>query len=204
MQDQEQKSENKLKNIMINDFFIKLKDQISAFSERLKSDKQLLLITGCVVVLFITGILMIIFNGSQPDTAAGSIPALSEDRRSGKAADTIEIAEVLPQQRRNDGSMQEGTWIPVSPYIDPFADPIKLTGIATGGAGWSMAIIESGGSSYIVSVGDYVDDLWAVLDIKSEQVILRAYNQEITLFLDQPPLTRTLNEDVGEEGQEGS
>jgi hypothetical protein len=100
--------------------------------------------------------------------------------------------------------MEDGTWIPVNQYFDPFAAPIKLTGVVIGGFGGPMAIIESGGSSFIVKVGDYVDDLWAVLEIKREMVVLQAYNQEISLFFDQPPLTRMLDVSIGDEGQEGS
>ena len=187
-----------------NDFFNKQLERASLFIAQLKKDKQLLLITGCVLALFVTGVLIIILNGSQPD---GDVQALAEtpgNSGSNKAADTVDIAEVLPQQRRDDGTLEDGTWTPVNQYIDPFAAPIKLTGVAIGGFGGPMAIIESGSSSFIVKVGDYVDDLWAVLDIKREMVVLRAYNQEISLFFDQPPLTRMLDVSFGDEGQEGS
>lgn len=121
-----------------------------------------------------------------------------------------EVAEVLPQQRRevNDTS-DSASWNAFEPALDPFADPMRLTGIVTGGRGGSMAIIESSGTSYIVSVGDYVDDLWAVRDITGSMVIMRAYNQEVYLYLDQPPETRSLTggfeeEETEDEQEEGA
>jgi len=68
-----------------------------------------------------------------------------------------------------------------------------LTGVVIGGRGGSMAIIESGGSSFIVTEGDYVDDLWAVIHIKRGMAVLRAYDQEVSLYLDQPAVTRSLD-----------
>ena len=198
------KTKNQPKKNNFKDYFSKFTEKGRLFIENLKTDKQLLLITGCVLALFVTGVLMIILNDTKQDSADQSMPAITGNLDNNKAAETVEIAEVLPQQRRNDGTMQDGTWTPINQYFDPFAAPIKLTGVAIGGYGGPMAIIESGGSSFIVKVGDYVDDLWAVLEIKRETVILRAYNQEITLFFDQPPLTRMLDVSFGDEGQEGS
>lgn len=198
------KSKNQPKKNKFTDFFNKLLDQIALFCENLKKDKQLLLITICVLALFITGIVIIVLSGSQTGDDLKAIADNPGNAGGDQAADTVVVAEVLPQQRRSDGTMEDGTWVPVNQYFDPFAEPIKLTGVAIGGSGGPMAIIESGGSSFIVKVGDYVDDLWAVLEIKREMVILRAYNQEISLFLDQPPLTRTLDVGLSDEGQEGS
>jgi hypothetical protein len=198
------KGRNQPEKNRFTDFFSKLLEQARLFGENLKKDKQLLLITGCVLALLVTGIVIIVLSGSRAGEelqALGEVPGIASGE---KAADAVVVAEVLPQQRRSDGTMEDGTWVPVNQYFDPFAEPIKLTGVAIGGSGGPMAIIESGGSSFIVKVGDYVDDLWAVLDIKRETVTLRAYNQEISLFLDQPPLTRTLDVDLEDEGQEGS
>jgi len=199
------RSKNKPKKSIIKDLYKKLIEQVSLFIALLKKDKQLLLITGCVLALFVTGVLIIILNSSQPDSDTRALSEITGKIDSSKATDAVLVAEVLPQQRRSDGTMEDdGTWIPINQYFDPFAEPIKLTGVAIGGTGGPMAIIESGGSSFIVKVGDYVDDLWAVIEIKRETAVLRAYNQEISLFLDQPPLTRTLDLNMGDEGQEGS
>jgi hypothetical protein len=107
-----------------------------------------------------------------------------------------EIAEVLPQQRRVGEETDSFQWDVFEPYYDPFADPMKLTGIVVGGSrGGAMAIIESRGISYIVSPGDYVDDLWAVSTITRDKVVLKSYNSEISLYLDKPPVTRSLDID---------
>lgn len=125
--------------------------------------------------------------------------------------DIVGIAEVLPQQRRDN--FDDSYIGPAgSAIMDPFAEPMRLRGVTIGGLGGNMAIIESGGSAYIVSVGDYVDDLWAVTKITRGTAVLRAHNQEVSLFFDQPPVTRSLeidpdrddDDDAGEdEGEEG-
>ncbi len=197
-------NKNQPKKNSLNHFLNMLSEQAGLFIQHLKHDKQLQLIAGCVLALFVTGVLIIILNGSKTGDDLRAVTKIPGDEGSNPAAGTVDLAEVLPQQRRNDGTMEDGSWVPVNPYFDPFNEPIRLRGVAIGGSGGPMAIIESGGSSFIVKVGDYVDDLWAVLDIKRETVILRSYHQEISLFLDQPPLTRTLDVGVGDEVQEGS
>lgn len=105
-----------------------------------------------------------------------------------------EVVEVLPQQKRNLSDELESSQLNIfEPVIDPFAGPMKLTGILHAGFNDSMAIIESSGMSYICTVGDYIDDVWAVREIGQETVILRAHNLEVSLFLDQAPETRTLD-----------
>ena len=105
-----------------------------------------------------------------------------------------DVAEVLPQHRREtDDEYTSDIWTSFEAGVDPFTDPMRLTGVVTGGRGGAMAIIESSGTAYIVAVGDYVDDLWAVRQITRDMVVMRAYNQEVSLFLDQPPVTRTLD-----------
>jgi hypothetical protein len=111
-----------------------------------------------------------------------------------------DYAEVLPQQRRTiDDASGSDLWASFEANIDPFSDPMRLTGVVIGGRGGAMAIIESSGMAYIVAVGDYVDDLWAVRQITRDMVVMRAYNQEVSLFLDQPPVTRTLDGGLDEE-----
>ncbi len=107
-------------------------------------------------------------------------------------------AEVLPQQVRSnddDDQDEERSWTAYEAPVDPFADPMRLTGVLYGGRGDPLAIIESSGTSYIVYEGDYVDDLWAVRSIVRDSVILRAHNQEVKLYFDQAPETRSLDSD---------
>lgn len=119
------------------------------------------------------------------------------------AEDVEGTAEVLPQQVRSDDDLNEDQGGSVfNPSVDPFSDPMKLTGVLYGSRGGPLAIIESSGTSYIVSEGDYVDDLWAVRSIVRDSVVLRAHNQEVELFFDQAPETRSLELDSEQEEDE--
>ncbi len=124
----------------------------------------------------------------------------------GKIEGDPELVEVLPQQTRSDEDLDEEGWASFSPFSDPFSDPIKLTGVIFGGRGGSMAIVRSSGRSYIVAEGDYIDDYWAVRRIEQDVVILRAHDQEVSLFFDQAPETRTINlwENEMDDLEEGS
>ncbi|MDZ4133588.1 MAG: hypothetical protein U1E11_10680 [Dethiobacteria bacterium] len=160
----------------------------------LTANKFYLVIAGVIMLLAVTGAVygalalrnnLNVVTGVDSQTLSGTASADST------VADT---AEVLPQQIRiNTTEDDEGSYSGFEPFVDPFADPMKLTGVVIGGRGGAMAIIESSGTSYMVAVGDYVDDLWAVLQITRDMVILRAHNQEVSLFFDQPPVTRSLD-----------
>ncbi|MGM0652964.1 MAG: hypothetical protein ACQES4_09340 [Bacillota bacterium] len=120
------------------------------------------------------------------------------------AEDTEGTAEVLPQQVRSDDDSdndpnEDQGGSAFNPSVDPFSDPMKLTGVLYGSRGGPLAIIESSGTSYIVSEGDYIDDLWAVRSIVRDSVVLRAHNQEVKLFFDQAPEARSLELDSEQE-----
>ncbi len=130
---------------------------------------------------------------------------LAQEEEELKTADAEgpETAEVLPQQRRDNSGKNnlDNPSISFDPPIDPFSDPMRLTGTASVGRDGNMAIIESSGISYIFGVDDYVDDLWSVREISADQVILRAHDKEVTLYLDKPPVTRSLDPVQEEEDQ---
>ena len=165
-------------------------------------NKRFLIIVGVILFLAVAGGIysIIVFADrtasessiAEPDVT-DSVPGDSE------AADLV---EVLPQQRRDNEDSEESSWIISEPMMDPFAEPMKLTGVVIGGRGGTMAIVESSGSSYIVAVGDYVDDLWAVYQFTRGRVVLRAHNKEVSLYLDQPPVTRSLDSNPDENDQE--
>lgn len=120
------------------------------------------------------------------------------------AEDAEGTAEVLPQQVRSDDDSdndpnEDQGGSAFNPSVDPFSDPMKLTGVLYGSRGGPLAIIESSGTSYIVSEGDYIDDLWAVRSIVRDSVVLRAHNQEVKLFFDQAPEARSLELDSEQE-----
>lgn len=180
----------------------------------LLKNRLFVIIAGAILFIAVAGgVYALLLLQSQ---TAGEPVATGTEESGAEAEDTSinDRAEVLPQQRREDVENRDEnepeSWTMFDPTIDPFSDPMRLTGTAIGGAGGSMAIIESSGTSYIVAKDDYVDDLWSVRDVQPDRVILRAHNKEVTLFLDQPPVTRSLdpsfeedNEDDTEEEDQG-
>ncbi len=162
----------------------------------LAGNKLYLVIAGVIIILALTGAVygvLALRSNLNADAGADSQSLSGTAANDSTVADT---AEVLPQQIRiNTTEDEEDIFSGFEPYVDPFADPMKLTGVVIGGRSGAMAIIESSGTSYMVAVGDYVDDLWAVLQITRDMVILRAHNQEVSLFFDQPPVTRSLDSD---------
>jgi len=169
-------------------------------------EKRFFIIAGAILFLAVAGgavsILILGDRTAEESAAEGEQEALNDE--------APETAEVLPQQRREDedDSGSEGGEVKddqvtytFNPSTDPFTDPMRLTGTASGGKGGNMAIIESSGTSYIVAENDYVDDLWSVREVRVDRVILRAHDQEVTLYLDKPPETRSLYPELDEEDQ---
>ncbi len=169
----------------------------------LTGNKLYLVIAGVIILFAVAGAVygvLVLRSNLNADAGADSQSLSATAANDSTVADT---AEVLPQQIRiNTTEDDEDNFSGFEPFMDPFADPMKLTGVVIGGRGGAMAIIESSGTSYMVAVGDYVDDLWAVLQISRDMVILRAHNQEVSLFFDQPPVTRSLDSDREVEDQE--
>ncbi len=165
-------------------------------------------IAGIILLFAVAGSIYGVFFLGE---SAAEDRQTAEESAEGEASEGLQEAEILPQQRREDSDYQyeedgeyldEDAWDGFDASIDPFADPMKLTGTVTGGRGGAMAIIESSGTSYIVAEGDYVDDLWAVSEVGAEKAVLRAHDKEVTLYLDQPPETRPIGGAVDEDGQE--
>ena len=89
---------------------------------------------------------------------------------------------------------------------DPFATPLKLTGIVTGGFGDAMAIIESGSAAYIVTVGDVVEEIWTVTQISRDAVDLITADREIKLQLTNRAIPEVVTKDdaADDDGEEDS
>ncbi len=150
-------------------------------------NRMFLVVAGSILFMGVVGgILGVILLGDKTDT---TVPDELSD---------TEIAHVLPQQTRLDEDYVEedsdGFWDIFGDYSgDPFGGPLKLTGTMYSDRGGEMAIISSGGTSHIVTVGDYIDDLWAVLRISEDMVVLRSTDLEVSLYFDQPPTTRSVD-----------
>lgn len=181
---------------------MELDDRIPAILK----NKVFLIAAGAVLLLAVIGGAYLFFF--YPDSAAPPPPGPTQPIPPVAGRDNDDendVAEVLPQPVREDESAQEEnrTRRLPDPHVDPFSDPMRLTAVVFGGRGGNMAVVESSGTSYIVAEGDYVEDLWLVRRITWEAVILRAYNQEVSLFLNQPPVTRTLDMESDNSSDEG-
>jgi len=169
-------------------------------------DRIYLVTAGLILLVAVTLSIYSVFV--LRDRTASEEP-VGDDMAAVESADNIDevdgVAEVLPQQiRSNDNNNYSNVqeWSTFDANIDPFSDPMRLTGVLYGGRGGPLAIIESSGTSYIVSEGDYVDDLWAVRSIVRDSVVLRAHNQEVRLYFDQAPETRSLDYDIEQDEEE--
>ena len=173
-------------------------------------NRMFLVIAGAVLLIAVAlSVYSVVVMRDRTATEQPTVPeteTVETEEVNGEVAGT---AEVLPQQVRsndNDGNDNDQGWTSFEANVDPFSDPMKLTGVLYGGRGGPLAIIESSGTSFIVSEGDYVDDLWAVRSIVRDSVVLRAHNQEVRLYFDQAPETRSLEYDMNqgeEEHEEG-
>jgi hypothetical protein len=161
--------------------------------------KRILLIAGLVVavaLIIAASIYLINLNKSPGQQPAPSGPSGVQPGE--------ESGEVLPQSRRTlpfDGSEEE-IWF----GRDPFATPLKLTGIVTGGFGDAMAIIESGSAAYIVTVGDVVEEIWTVTQISRDAVDLITADREIKLQLTNRAIPEVVTKDdaADDDGEEDS
>ncbi|MCJ7806511.1 MAG: hypothetical protein MUP57_03050, partial [Clostridia bacterium] len=165
-------------------------------------NKRFVIIAGAILLLAVAGGIYSVVVLADRTTSESRIIEPDATGLAPGDSDAADLVEVLPQQRRDNEDSEEQSWTTFDPMMDPFAEPMKLTGVVIGGRGGTMAIVESSGSSYIVAVGDYVDDLWAVYQITRGMVVLRAHNQEVSLYLDQPPVTRSLDSNSDENDQE--
>jgi type II secretory pathway component PulC len=163
-------------------------------------NRLFIIIAGAILFVALAGGVFSVYL-LRDKVAADDSPTADKSTGAFTVSDEVsDVAEVLPQQMRDTGDESTSDlWTSFDAGVDPFTDPMKLTGVVVGGRGGAMAIIESSGTAYIVAVGDYVDDLWAVREITRDMVVMRAYNQEVSLFLDQPPITRTLDGGLFEE-----
>ncbi len=174
-------------------------------------NRMFLVVAGSIlliaVLLSIYSVVVLRNQTASDEPAVPETGTVDTDEVNGEVAGT---AEVLPQQVRSnnsDNTDDSRGWSAFDANVDPFSDPMRLTGVLYCGRGGALAIIESSGTSYIVSEGDYVDDLWAVRSIVRDSVVLRAHNQEVRLYFDQAPETRSLDYDMNqgeEEFEEGT
>jgi len=129
-------------------------------------------VVAVLVLTLVAGYATGMMGTKAPDTAKDSGIALAQ-ANSGE-----ENAEALPKTVRtySDPFM-------IGTDNDPFGGPMKLVGIILCGKGHHLAIIEAGGTAYVVPRGQKIGDYWTVLSINEKSVELRSTDKDLTLQL---------------------
>ncbi|HHW06216.1 MAG TPA: hypothetical protein GXX34_01565 [Clostridia bacterium] len=93
-----------------------------------------------------------------------------------------EIASLLPQTSRQEeqGAGELGT--NSAGDVDPFALPMELQGVITGGKK-DLAIIKARQTTYIVSTGEQIAGSWELVEISRDAVRLKNGSEEIVIVL---------------------
>jgi hypothetical protein len=93
-----------------------------------------------------------------------------------------EIAQLLPQLARQEDEVLEEKNTFNWEEVDPFALPMELVGIVTGG-NRDLAIIKARHTTYIASQGEKIADTWEVVEINRDSVRLKGDTEEIVVEL---------------------
>ncbi|HHY60739.1 MAG TPA: hypothetical protein GX504_08980 [Clostridia bacterium] len=93
-----------------------------------------------------------------------------------------ETASLLPQLTRQEEESVAGLGSAYVEGIDPFALPMELHGVVTGGKK-DVAIVKARHTTYIVSTGEQVAGGWELVEIKRDSVRLSNGAEEIVLGL---------------------
>jgi len=118
-----------------------------------------------------------------PDSVTASLDDFDEEEESGLPEDMEDTADVefLPSDE-NDVDQGEDDELPEKP-MDPFASPAILKGVIISDDANDLAIIEAGGTSYVVGKGDVIADYWKVERISRDSVYLKANGKDLELHL---------------------
>ncbi len=146
-----------------------------AVMERIKKHKA-------TVIAAVAGVLVLALMAGFASGMIGNHPPVSDGDHSvvlAQASDGNENAEALPNTTRSFGD----PFIINTDAADPFAGPMKLVGVVLCGRGSHLAIIETGGTAYVVRRGEKIADYWSVLSIQEGSVNLRSDDKDMTLQL---------------------
>lgn len=128
-------------------------------------------VAGVMVLALVAGFASGMIGGGSPNPGDNGI-ALAQ------ASNGDENAEALPKTTRTYGDP-----FMIGSDSDPFAGPMKLVGVVLCGKGNHLAIIEAGGTAYVVARGQKIAGYWSVLSIQEKAVELRSDDKEMTLQL---------------------
>ena len=129
-------------------------------------------VASVLVLTLVVGFASGMLGNKTPDAARDSGIALAQSDNGD------ENAEALPKTVRTYGDP-----FMIGTDNDPFSGPMKLVGIILCGKGNHLAIIEAGGTAYIVTRGEEIAKYWTVLSIEENCVELRSDDKDLTLQL---------------------
>lgn len=135
-----------------------------------KRGKITLLVTTFVVVL--AGFIFLA-KANYDVLANGNASQVQEASSAAAQVGEKTVAAVLPETTRPLGDNKE--------LRDPFSGALALKGVVVGGQGDSLAIIESGKTSFVAGVGTKISGDWTVKEIKTNSVLLEAGDQTMIL-----------------------
>lgn len=170
-------------------------------------NRRFLKIGGIVIAVLVVTLFVVYaglegwFHSGKPAPEQAGAPvevAAGQEEKEDKEIKDAESAEVLPQTARDTADFFDRARAP-----DPFAGPLVLSGIITGGGGSDLAIIQTAAASYVVSEGDIVDEYWTVDTISSDGVLLKAEEREVALKLTGGRNLVTFEGSNGENGENG-
>lgn len=132
-------------------------------------------------VLAVVSVVAVIVNlGLGPPGETESPPGFSGDLNPEDLE--REIANLLPQVTRQEDETLEEPGLVNGEEMDPFALPMELQGIITGGKK-DLAIIKARQTTYIVSTGEQIAGSWELMEINRDSVRLKNGTEEIVIAL---------------------
>lgn len=114
-----------------------------------------------------TGSALTDLSNNEASNSNGSADSTNSNTEDKKADVKV---EVLPQKVRTTDQMNYEEYTPSQK--DPFEQPMVLSGVLLGDNEEKLAIIESGGKSFVAKEGDTVGKYWNVEKIKEDGAVL--------------------------------
>jgi len=158
----------------------------SAVRQFLEKNKSLAFLLPLLVILIV--VLIIVYSGNS-DMPASSDVTVSPSPGTPVNLNDKTRADILPQTERPS---EELNWEEIRQ--DPFAAPMKLTGILRYPDDRTKAIIEYSGAGFIVRKNDYIGKSpWKVTEIYETSVMLEADGKSQLLELEPGSAGRSAN-----------
>lgn len=147
----------------------------SAIRYFFEQNRSLVFLLPLLVILIV--VLIIVYSGNSDLPASSDVTPATTTEGAININDQAQ-AEILPRTERLIEALSQEV------EKDPFTAPMKLTGILLYPDEKSLAIIEYGGSSYIVKKNEHIEDTaWMVSEIYETSVMLKSDEKSQLLSL---------------------